>query len=298
MCCVRRAASTHVRARIQSPVQSRRNYGASRTHSQGRARRRAGGSDNPSQPAGPMAATSSDPALARRSLDRRATSVRRLDAATTLLRDNCAINSPGVSVTRIAEQNLPGGNRPVTRCDHHRTRHLTNGRPRVSDLRSSQQHRCRGRGVVHLPTRAGLANHQRRPTAGRHGGAAVHGLRQLLHHLSRACVDRMRHETTPAEDRRTSNGSSAKALADRALAEANRQPWLRRCIAPLRFGRAERRGDVFAGYRIVRQLGAGGMREVYLAQHPRLSRQDAIKIRPAEVTADRDFASASAARRT
>jgi serine/threonine-protein kinase len=49
-------------------------------------------------------------------------------------------------------------------------------------------------------------------------------------------------------------------------------------------------GDMFAGYRIVRQLGAGGMGEVYLAQHPRLSRQDAIKILPAELTADRDFA--------
>lgn len=49
-------------------------------------------------------------------------------------------------------------------------------------------------------------------------------------------------------------------------------------------------GEMFAGYRIVRQLGAGGMGEVYLAQHPRLSRQDAIKILPAELTADRDFA--------
>ena len=49
-------------------------------------------------------------------------------------------------------------------------------------------------------------------------------------------------------------------------------------------------GEMFAGYRIVRQLGAGGMGEVYLAQHPRLSRQDAIKILPAELTADRAFA--------
>lgn len=29
-------------------------------------------------------------------------------------------------------------------------------------------------------------------------------------------------------------------------------------------------GDVFAGYTIVRRLGAGGMGEVYLARHPRL----------------------------
>jgi hypothetical protein len=33
-----------------------------------------------------------------------------MDAATSLLRNNCSFNSPGVSVTRIAEQNLPGGN--------------------------------------------------------------------------------------------------------------------------------------------------------------------------------------------
>ena len=36
-------------------------------------------------------------------------------------------------------------------------------------------------------------------------------------------------------------------------------------------------GAMFAGYRIVRRVGAGGMGEVYLAQHPRLSRQDAIQ---------------------
>jgi hypothetical protein len=33
-----------------------------------------------------------------------------MDAATALLRNNCSFQAPGVSVTRIAEQNIPGGN--------------------------------------------------------------------------------------------------------------------------------------------------------------------------------------------
>lgn len=48
-------------------------------------------------------------------------------------------------------------------------------------------------------------------------------------------------------------------------------------------------GDVFAGYTVVRQLGAGGMGEVYLVQHPRLPRYDALKILPAQLTADREY---------
>src|ERR1700716_3383839 len=47
-------------------------------------------------------------------------------------------------------------------------------------------------------------------------------------------------------------------------------------------------GEVFAGYAIQRLLGAGGMGEVYLAQHPRLPRLDALKILPASLT-DPDF---------
>jgi serine/threonine protein kinase len=48
-------------------------------------------------------------------------------------------------------------------------------------------------------------------------------------------------------------------------------------------------GAVFAGYTILRVLGTGGMGEVYLAQHPRLPRKDAIKVLPAELSADTDF---------
>ena len=48
-------------------------------------------------------------------------------------------------------------------------------------------------------------------------------------------------------------------------------------------------GDVFAGFRILRPLGFGGMGEVYLVQHPRLPRQDALKILPAQMSADPEF---------
>ncbi|WAJ47411.1 serine/threonine-protein kinase [Mycobacterium sp. Aquia_216] len=48
-------------------------------------------------------------------------------------------------------------------------------------------------------------------------------------------------------------------------------------------------GAVFAGFTIVRRLGAGGMGEVYLAQHPRLPRRDALKILPGELTDNLEF---------
>ncbi|MFV8165295.1 serine/threonine-protein kinase [Mycobacterium sp. 134] len=48
-------------------------------------------------------------------------------------------------------------------------------------------------------------------------------------------------------------------------------------------------GQVFAGYRILRLLGTGGMGEVYLVQHPRLPRQEALKILPSAVSADPQF---------
>ncbi len=48
-------------------------------------------------------------------------------------------------------------------------------------------------------------------------------------------------------------------------------------------------GETFAGYRIVRLLGSGGMGEVYLAEHPRLPRRDALKVLRADVSADPDY---------
>ncbi len=48
-------------------------------------------------------------------------------------------------------------------------------------------------------------------------------------------------------------------------------------------------GREFAGYSIIRRLGAGGMGEVYLATHPRLPRQDAIKVLPHHLAADEAF---------
>lgn len=48
-------------------------------------------------------------------------------------------------------------------------------------------------------------------------------------------------------------------------------------------------GSEFAGYTIVRRLGSGGMGEVYLAQHPRLPRRDAVKVLLAEVSADGEY---------
>ncbi len=48
-------------------------------------------------------------------------------------------------------------------------------------------------------------------------------------------------------------------------------------------------GQTFAGYTIVRLLGSGGMGEVYLAEHPRLPRNDALKVLPSDVCADGEY---------
>ena len=48
-------------------------------------------------------------------------------------------------------------------------------------------------------------------------------------------------------------------------------------------------GQVYAGYTILRKLGEGGMGMVYLAQHPRLPRYDALKVLPAALTVDNEY---------
>jgi serine/threonine protein kinase/DNA-binding beta-propeller fold protein YncE len=48
-------------------------------------------------------------------------------------------------------------------------------------------------------------------------------------------------------------------------------------------------GQTFAGYTIIRLLGSGGMGEVYLAEHPRLPRRDALKLLPHDWSADAEY---------
>jgi serine/threonine protein kinase len=48
-------------------------------------------------------------------------------------------------------------------------------------------------------------------------------------------------------------------------------------------------GQTFAGFTVVRLLGSGGMGEVYLVEHPRLPRREALKILLAEATSDSEF---------
>jgi serine/threonine-protein kinase len=49
--------------------------------------------------------------------------------------------------------------------------------------------------------------------------------------------------------------------------------------------------QMFAGYTILHRLGSGAMGEVYLAQHPRLPRRDALKVLPRDWSRDADYRS-------
>lgn len=42
-------------------------------------------------------------------------------------------------------------------------------------------------------------------------------------------------------------------------------------------------GATFAGLRIVSRIGVGGTGEVYLVEHPRLTRRKALKVHPREL---------------
>ncbi|MCV7303018.1 serine/threonine protein kinase [Mycobacterium barrassiae] len=50
-----------------------------------------------------------------------------------------------------------------------------------------------------------------------------------------------------------------------------------------------RTGEIFAGYRVLRLLGSGGMGDVYLVQHPRLPRHEALKVLRQDLSNDASF---------
>ena len=77
--------------------------------------------------------------------------------------------------------------------------------------------------------------------------------------------------------RRSDSTSGSSDVADKRF-------WLWvSCVMPLA------NGAKFAEYTVLRLLGSGGMGEVYLAQHPRLPRHDALKVLPLDVSADAEF---------
>jgi serine/threonine protein kinase, bacterial len=48
-------------------------------------------------------------------------------------------------------------------------------------------------------------------------------------------------------------------------------------------------GQLFAGYTVLQRLGSGAMGEVYLVQHPRLPRRDALKVLSTDFTTDDEY---------
>jgi serine/threonine protein kinase len=97
--------------------------------------------------------------------------------------------------------------------------------------------------------------------------------------LDHACVDdtamRGEVESLLAADDRAANFLISGAMKDAAkMLVDDRSPWLV--------------GKELGHYRVLSLLGAGGMGDVYLAEDTRLKRQVAIKLLPAELTANQD----------
>jgi serine/threonine-protein kinase len=99
-------------------------------------------------------------------------------------------------------------------------------------------------------------------------------LRAGFHSLPSATVAHLLHRVPPVTSMPNSEQPNARADEDRGVGAV---------------ASAMANGAAFAGYTILRPLGAGGMAEVYLALHPRLPRRDVIKVLAEAVTADPEF---------
>jgi serine/threonine protein kinase len=99
-------------------------------------------------------------------------------------------------------------------------------------------------------------------------------------------IDRI-HSQPPPDAAADSCGRSDRPVASsgcRPIQATATTQWSR-TVRPMPFGN----GQTFAGYSIVRLLGSGGMGEVYLAEHPRLPRRDALEVLPVDVSADPEY---------
>ena len=109
----------------------------------------------------------------------------------------------------------------------------------------------------------------------------------LLRHLPDAGGGRRRRPPRHVADR---TGARRRHDAGLHLAGGERGATHSRFVARLYYSAMPlAAGQTFAGYTIVRLLGSGGMGEVYLAEHPRLPRRDALKVLPTDVCADNEY---------